>query len=179
MVTGKTKNFVSLLESSKKMHKNTVKQLKSKGKKLPVEVKDIYGKKLCEVNNSKTSQNFEPKTNNRWYLKFPEKVNIPKWYIKGLTRPTYPFNIGGKITVVLRDGIEPSITKNLIKLIEEQKPFKIKVQLLDALGEVIEKWILNGCIITSIQWSPLDYENNDISTIYVDISYNKVKFKDK
>jgi hypothetical protein len=175
MVTGSTSEFVTLLESSKEMHKNTMKQFKSKGKKLSKEIKSVY----TDDGKSKISPIYEPKMANRWFLKFPKESNISEWYVKALTRPTYPFNIGGKINVVLYDSIEPSTTGNLMKLIEKQKPFELKIEVLDPLAEVIEKWTLEGCVITSVQWGTLDYQSKDISTIYVEVSYNKVKFKNK
>lgn len=174
MVTG----YTTTIDASKEMYKRTQRQAKSKGKKLPKKIKDVYGKESI-VKDSKDPFMYEPKMANRWYLKFPKKFDIPEWYVKGLTRPTYPFNVGGKITVVLRDGVEPSTTGNLMKLIETQKPFKLKIEVLDPLAEVIEKWTLKGCVIVNVDWSPLDYESKDVSTIYVQISYNEVKFKKK
>lgn len=188
MITGSTST--TLIEASKEMYKNTKKQVKSKGKELPKDIKDVYkpkskvfvNKTAEEMYSSagiKPNHGFEPKKANRWYLKFPKKSNISEWYVKGLTRPTYPFNVGGKIIVELRDGIEPSTTENLIKLIKTQKPFKLKIEMLDPLAKVIEKWVLKDCVITNVEWSPLDYESDDITTIYVEISYNEVKFKTK
>ena len=190
MISGYTTFDDTTLEASKEMYNRTKRQAKSIGKKLPKKIKDVYLPK-GKLFESRTSEEMysssgvnpqftiEPKMANRWYLKFPKEFNISEWYVKGLTRPSYPFNIGGKITVILRDGVEPSTTENLMKLIETQKPFKLKIEVLDPLAEVIEKWVLKGCVITNVEWSPLDYESKDVSTIYVQISYNEVKFKKK
>jgi hypothetical protein len=168
-----TTKVKTLLESSKDMYKNTLKQVKGKNKGLDKEVKNIYSPK------SILPPLFEPKMNNRWRLKFPKKLKIPDWFIKGLTRPVYPFSTNNKITVVLHDPISVSISENLINFLNNQKPFELKLLILDPLGEVVEKWNLGGCLITGIQWSILDYQNNDISSIYLEISYNEVKIKTK
>lgn len=195
MVTGKTEftgtTKMSVIEASKEMHKNTMKQAKSMGKHFPIDIKGAYLPKVCKNFKNPTSEDmysssgiepqitFEPKMDNRWYLKFPKEFNISEWHVESLTRPTYPFDIDSKISVVLRDTIEPSITENLMMWIENQKPFKLKIEILDPLSVVVEKWTLEECIITKIEWSPLDYGSNGISTIHVEIYYNKVKFKKK
>lgn len=173
IVTGYTST--SLIEASKEMYENTVKQVKSKGKKLDTLIKSVYH----NDGKSKSLPPYEPKMTNRWIVKFPKKYQIPEWVGKAMTLPVYPFNLGGKITVVLRDPIAPSTTKSIMKFLDEPKPFKLKIHMLDPLGESIEKWILKGCLITSIDWSTLDYESNEPTLIYAQISYNEVKYKSK
>lgn len=165
----------TLTEASKEMYKRTKKQAKSKGKRLPKAIKSVY------VNNetSKLSPSYEPKTTNRWLVKFPKEANITDWVGKALTLPTYPFNLGGKITVVLRDPVNPSTTDSLMKFIKNQKPFKLKVDILDPLTNSVGGWILKGCLIQRIDWSTLDYESDEPSQIYMTVSYNEVKYKTK
>lgn len=173
MVTGYTST--TLIEASKEMYNNTMKQVKSKGKKFDTRIKSVYH----NDDKSKTPPSYEPIMANRWLVKFPKEYNIPEWVGKALTLPTYPFNFGGKITVVLRDPITPSTTDSLMKFIDNQKPFKLKIHILDPLGETVGKWILKGCLITSIDWSTLDYESKEPMSIYTQISYNEVKYKSK
>lgn len=180
MVSGSTKDSVSLLEASKMMHKNTVKQAKSKGKKLSKDIRKVYDvndKLMCHVKNSKIPLPYEPKMNNRWYVKFSKDIFIPEWVVESVTRPSYPFNVGGKIHLLLRDPIAPSTSKCLVDFLKNPKPFKLKIELVDPLGEVVETWVVKGCVIVSVDWSPLDYTSNDATTIHVEISYNEVKFK--
>lgn len=174
MVSGTAKNFVSLIEnSSKKMYKNTQKQAVGIGKKLPKEIKSVYR----DNDESKIAPPYEPKMANRWYVKFSKDIFIPEWVVESVTRPSYPFNVGGKIHLLLRDPIAPSTSKCLVDFLKNPKPFKLKIQLVDPLGEVVETWVVKGCVIISVDWSPLDYTSNDATTIHVEISYNEVKFK--
>lgn len=179
MISGTTTS--SLIESSKEMYKRSKKQIKSKGKKEPKNLKAVYMPKSTSF-NEKTSEEmygFEPRMTNRWLIKFPKKANITQWVGKALTLPTYPFNLGGKITVVLIDPIYPSTTQALMKFVENQKPFKLKIDILDPLTESIGKWILKGCLIQTIDFSTLDYQSNEPTQIYITVSYNEVKYKSK
>ena len=165
----------TLVDSAKKMYKNTNKQAKSIGKQLPQAIKSVY----VGDNTSKILPSYEPKMANRWLIKFPKKVNITDWVGKAVTLPTYPFNLGGKITVVLHDPVYPSTTDSLVKFVENQKPFKLKIDVLDPLAVSVGKWILKGCLITSIDWTTLDYSTKEPMSIYLTISYNEVKYKSK
>lgn len=165
----------TLIEASKEMYKNTMKQAKSKGKKLPQTIKSIYH----DDGKSKLSPLYEPKMNNRWYVRFSKKLFIPEWVVESVTRPSYPFNVGGKIYLSLRDPIAPSTSKCLADFLKDPKPFKLKIQMVDPLGEVVEQWVLKGCVIVSVDWSPLDYTSKDATLIHVEVSYNEVKFKSK
>ena len=173
MITGCTSD--SVIESSKKMYENTIKQVKSKGKKLDNSIKSVY----YGDGKSNIQPMFEPKMTNRWLVKFPKKSNIPEWIGKSVVLPTYPFNPGDKLYVVLYDPILPSTTNSLLKFIENQKPFKLKLDVLDPLGSCVGKWIFKDCLITSIDWSTLDYANNEPMLIHLTISYNKIKYKEK
>ena len=163
-------------EIAKEMYKDTKKQAKQYGKKLP-KVKEIYTSRKTSIKDFITEP-FEPKKVNRFFLRFPKKIGLPEWLVKSMTRPSYPSN--NEISVVLYDPIIKSSTQALLNFIGNQdsltkKNFKLKLEMLDPLGTVIEKWILKKCFIKTIEWSPLDYGSDDLCYLYLTIGYNDIK----
>ena len=41
----------------------------------------------------------------------------------------------------------------------------IELEMLDPTGVVVEKWILQGCFLTSLNFGDLDYSRDDLATI--------------
>jgi hypothetical protein len=167
-----------LYEAAKEMFFNTQEQAKKINKKI-YNVKDVY------INNVDKSlyPAYEPKKNNRALLTFV-KTKIPQWVVKSFTRPAFPLELNNTITVVLHDAITPSTTKSVIDLFNDtnglnKKKLKLKIEMLDPTGVVVEKWILKGCVITEMVWSPIDYtnKNDTIATITLTVRYNQVKIK--
>lgn len=176
VATGVTETNTGILAASKEMYERTKKQAESNSRKLNTLIKNIYYDSNGKL---KSHPPYEPKMTNRWIVEFPKEYHIPEWVGKAVTLPTYPFSQGGKITVVLRDPIALSTTSAIMEYLDNPKPFKLKINVLDPVGIKIEKWILKGCLITSIDWSTLDYESNEPTLIYLTISYNEVKYKTK
>ena len=167
-----------LYDAAKEMFFNTQKQAKKINKKID-NVKDVY------TNNVKHQLYlpYEPKKNNRALLTFV-KTKIPQWVVKSFTRPAFPLELNNTITVVLHDPIAPSTTKSVIDLFNDtnglnKKKLKLKIEMLDPTGIVVEKWVLKDCVITEMVWSPIDYsdKNDSITTITLTIRYNQVKIK--
>ena len=185
--------MTSIDEVSEEMYKNTKKQAKKFNKKLPRDIKDAYigtinkpsegrtAEQMYKGRNIENNTYFEPKKNNRWKLIFPKKFNLPEWVVKATERPSYPFN-NCKFKVILYDPITPSTTNTLIKLVDgndgiKLKRFKLKLQMLDPTGVVVEKWKLLDCVLNSIEWNPLDYSDDGISLVTLTITCNNVKIK--
>jgi hypothetical protein len=167
----------NLYGATRQMLVNSEKQAKSIGKEIPNDVKNVYTKNI----NNLLCPTYEPKKNNRALLTFV-KTKIPQWVVKSFTRPAFPLELNNTITVVLYDPIEPSTTKSVIDLFNDinglnKKKLKLKIEMLDPTGVVVEKWVLKGCVITEIVWSPINYNDDSISTITLKIRYNQVKFK--
>ena len=151
-------------DAAKEMRKRTALQAKSLGKSLPPHVGDNY---MIQ------DELFEGRRNNRWLLGFPKEANIQQNFIKSITRPSYPFH--NEIFIELNDPETISLTDNLLKMIG--KCFKLKLSLLDAIGNNVEKWVFKGCEIISIDWSPLNYKDDNISSIILKVKYKDIKFK--
>ena len=41
----------------------------------------------------------------------------------------------------------------------------VELEMLDPTGVVVEKWILQGCFITTLNFGDLDYSRDELSTI--------------
>jgi hypothetical protein len=49
----------------------------------------------------------------------------------------------------------------------------IELEMLDPTGVVIEKWILQGTMITSANFGDLDYSSSDIADISVTLRFDR------
>ena len=139
---------------------------------------------------------YEPKRQNRFILRFPSSLGINEWFVESASRPsikiaateiqflnTSSFVAGrfnwDEITVKFRDPIGPSAAQALMEWVRLHAEsvtgrmgyaagYKqdIDLELLDPTGVVIEKWILQGCILTSVDFGSLGYGQDAL----VDIS---------
>ena len=146
---------------------------------------------------------YEPKKKNRWLLRFPADLGIQEWWLASASRPSITQNeveipflntstwvIGRftweSISVTFRDPIGPSAAQAIMEWVRLQSEsitgrqgyaagYKkdVELELLDPTGVVIEKWILQGCMITSAGFGDLDYSSNDIADISVTLRFDR------
>lgn len=135
---------------------------------------------------------YEPKRANRFILTFPSSLGINSWYVETTNRPqitigkkeikflntqTYVSSnfTWGEIGVKLRDPIGPSAAQaamEWVRLHAESVTGRmgyaagykkdLDLELLDPTGVAVEKWILQGCLITSVNFGGLNYGGDDI-----------------
>jgi hypothetical protein len=138
---------------------------------------------------------FEPKRQNRFILRFPSSMNINEWYVTSTKRPSakitsteIPFlntstYVAGRftwdtMTVTFKDPIGPSASQALMewfRLHAESVTGRmgyaagykkdIELEMLDPTGVVVEKWIIQGTFLTSLDFGALDYSQDAIATI--------------
>lgn len=138
---------------------------------------------------------YEPKKQNRFILRFPSSLGLNEWYVLSTKRPKLtigsveiPFlntstYVAGRfvwetIDVTFKDPIGPSATQALmewVRLHAESATGRmgyaagykkdVELEMLDPLGVVIEKWILQGTFLTDIDFGSLDYSSEDIAEI--------------
>ena len=138
---------------------------------------------------------YEPKRQNRFIMRFPSSLGINEWFVESASRPTVTVNATpipflntetyvagrftwGTINVTLRDPIGPSATQAVmewIRLCAEsvtgrmgyaagyKKP--VDLEMLDPTGVVVERWLLEGCFITSSNFGTLGYAQDGLATI--------------
>lgn len=132
---------------------------------------------------------FEPKRENRFIAEFPTELGIETWKIQQFKAPTYTANnveipymntsnyVIGKykweeMDIVLIDTIGPSTTQQVIEWVRLHSEsltgrqgyaagYKkdIILKSLDPTGVEVEKWLLEQCMITSV-----DFGNNDMGS---------------
>jgi hypothetical protein len=132
---------------------------------------------------------YEPKRENRFFAEFPDELGIEIWKIQQFKAPVYTANsveipymntknyVQGQFTweemdIVLLDTIGPSTTQQVIEWVRLHSEsitgrqgyaagYKkdIILKSLDPTGVEVEKWTLQQCMITGV-----DFGNNDMSS---------------
>jgi hypothetical protein len=138
---------------------------------------------------------YEPKRVNRFILRFPSTLGINEWFVESAKRPTIkiaetPIDflntktyVAGKfnwesINVNFRDPIGPSASQALmewVRLCAESVTGRmgyaagykkdVDLEMLDPTGVVVEKWLLQGTFLTSVDFGTLDYKTDGLATI--------------
>ena len=138
---------------------------------------------------------YEPKRANRFIMRFPSTLGINEWFVESAKRPSIkiaataiPFlntstYVAGRfewneIAVTFRDPIGPSASQALmewVRLCAESVTGRmgyaagykknVDLEMLDPTGVVVEKWILEGCFLTSADFGALGYSDDKLATI--------------
>jgi hypothetical protein len=138
---------------------------------------------------------YEPKRQNRFILRFPSTLGINEWFVESTSRPkltigateiqflnTSTWVAGrfnwGEISVKFRDPIGPSASQALmewVRLCAESVTGRmgyaagykknVDLELLDPTGVVVEKWILEGAWLSSVDFGSLGYSTDGIAEI--------------
>ncbi len=138
---------------------------------------------------------YEPKRKNRFIVRFDSSLGINEWYVTSTSRPSakikdveIPFlntstYVAGRfnweaIKVQFKDPIGPSASQALMewfRLHAESVTGRmgyaagykknVILEMLDPTGVVVEKWILEGCFITDLNFGDLNYSQDELATI--------------
>jgi hypothetical protein len=138
---------------------------------------------------------YEPKRKNRFIFRFPSSLGINEWFVESGSRPKLTINsteiqflntstyVAGRFTwgdmsIKFRDPIGPSASQALmewVRLCAESVTGRmgyaagykknVDLEMLDPTGVVVEKWILEGCFISSIDFDNLGYSDDAIAGI--------------
>lgn len=138
---------------------------------------------------------YEPKRVNRFLFSFPSSLGINEWFVTSSQRPSAKINsveipfintstfVAGRFNweemkVTFKDPIGPSAAQALMewfRLHAESVTGRmgyaagykkdVELNMLDPTGVVIEKWILQGCFITNLNFGTLDYSQDAIANI--------------
>jgi len=132
---------------------------------------------------------YEPKRENRFFLEFPTELGIEEWKIQELKRPSMTINsvevpfinetnyVAGKykwesIDIKLIDTIGPSTSTQVMEWVRLHAESltgrmgyaagykkNLIIKALDPTGIQVEKWFLEQCMITSV-----DFGNNSMDS---------------
>ncbi len=138
---------------------------------------------------------YEPKRKNRWLLRFPSDLGIQEWWLSSASRPTItqsdvevPFldtstYVLGRFTwetidVTFRDAIGPSTTQAIMEWVRLGSEsitgrqgyaagYKrdIYLEMLDPTGVVVEKWEMQGTMLTTVNFGDLGMDDDGIAEV--------------
>ncbi len=138
---------------------------------------------------------YEPKRGNRFIVRFDSSLGINEWFVTSAARPSAKINsvaipflntstyVAGRfewneIRVTFKDPIGPSASQALMewfRLHAESVTGRmgyaagykknVDLEMLDPTGVVVEKWKLEGCFITDLNFNELDYSRDDLASI--------------
>lgn len=144
----------------------------------------------------------EPKRKNRWYFEFPG-LTIAEWAVQTSSRPTLEINevdipfmntvtwIAGRtrwspIDITFIDCIGPSTGQAILDWIRQCIEFStgrmgyaasykksLILKMLDPTGQTVEKWTLDGCMVTSANWGGLDMADDGLAMVTITIRFDK------
>ena len=146
---------------------------------------------------------YEPKRQNRFIMRFPSSLGINEWYVETASRPhititpteipflnTSTYVAGrfewGELPVTFRDPIGPSASQAVmewIRLCAESVTGRmgyaagykknVDLEMLDPTGVVVEKWILDGCMITKAAWDNVAYSDDKLAGLDVTLQMDR------
>ena len=138
---------------------------------------------------------YEPKRQNRFILRFPSSLGINEWFVESTKRPSIKIAsteiqflntstyVAGRfnwdeMTVKFRDPIGPSAAQALMEWVRLHAEsvtgrmgyaagYKkdITLEMLDPTGVAVEKWILQGCFLTDVDFQGVSYTDDGLQTI--------------
>lgn len=142
---------------------------------------------------------YEPKRQNRFILRFESSLGINEWFVESAARPKIDINpteikflntstfVAGQfkwnsISVKFRDPIGPSAAQALMEWVRLHAESvtgrmgyaagykkRVDLEMLDPTGVVIEKWILEGCLLTSVDFGAVSYGTDALAEITASI----------
>jgi len=146
---------------------------------------------------------YEPKRKNRWLLRFPSDLGIQEWWLVSASRPTItqsdveiPFlntstYVLGRfnwetIDVTFRDAIGPSTTQAIMEWVRLGSEsitgrqgyaagYKrdIYLEMLDPTGVVVEKWELQGTMLTTVNFGDLSMDDDGIAEVNATLRFDR------
>ena len=146
---------------------------------------------------------YEPKRQNRFILRFPSSLGINEWFVESASRPTIKINsteiqflntstfVAGRfnwdpISVKFRDPIGPSAAQALMEWVRLHAESvtgrmgyaagykkNVDLEMLDPTGVVVEKWILEGCMITKAAWDQVSYSDDKLAGLSASLQMDR------
>lgn len=138
---------------------------------------------------------YEPKRVNRFFAEFSDELGIEVWKVQKFTRPKMKINpvqipfvnemnyVSGRYTwdalsVTFLDPIGPSTSQQLMEWVRLHAESltgrmgyaagykkNILLKALDPTGVEVEKWFLEQCMITEIDFGENDYANDELTNV--------------
>lgn len=146
---------------------------------------------------------YEPKKKNRWLFRFPADLGIQEWWLMSGARPSITQNevpipflntetyVIGRfnwepIDLTLRDAIGPSSAQAVMEWVRLHSEsvtgrqgyaagYKkdVEIEMLDPTGVVIEKWVLQGTMLTNVSFGDLAMDDDSIADITCTLRFDR------
>ena len=146
---------------------------------------------------------YEPKKKNRWLFRFPDELGIQEWWLSSASRPTIEQSeveiqflntstwvlgrfVWNAIDITLRDPIGPSAAEAVMEWVRLHSEsitgrqgyaagYKklVEIEMLDPTGVVIEKWQLQGTMLTTVGFGDLSYDDDGIADISATLRFDR------
>jgi len=146
---------------------------------------------------------YEPKKKNRWLIRFPAELGIQQWWLQSASRPSITQNeveiaflntstwvigrfIWEAIEVTMRDAIGPSTAQAMMEWVRLHSESvtgrqgyaagykkNVEIEMLDPTGVVIEKWQLQGTMLTNVNFGDLSMEDDSIADITATLRFDR------
>ena len=141
----------------------------------------------------------EPKRQNRFVLEFPAGLDIESWQVQTAGKPKMTINkvempymnttdyVAGKyawdaLTITFIDCITPSSSQSIMEWVRQhaesatgrmgyatQYKKELILKSLDPAGNEVDKWVLEGCMIESVDFGDNDYGADDLSMVTITV----------
>jgi hypothetical protein len=138
---------------------------------------------------------YEPKRVNRFFAEFPSELGLEVWKIQKFKRPSMTINktdirfmnetnyvagsyVWNELDLTFLDVIGPSTSQQLMEWVRLEAESltgrmgyaagykkNIYLKAVDPTGVDVEKWFLEQCMITSVDFGDNDYGTDDIQTV--------------
>jgi len=146
---------------------------------------------------------YEPKKKNRWLFRSPDELGIQEWWLSSASRPTIEQSeveiqflntstwvlgrfVWNAIDITLRDPIGPSAAEAVMEWVRLHSEsitgrqgyaagYKklVEIEMLDPTGVVIEKWQLQGTMLTTVGFGDLSYDDDGIADISATLRFDR------
>jgi len=146
---------------------------------------------------------YEPKRKNRWLFRFPSELGIQEWWLASGARPSIEQNeveipflntstwVIGRFTwstidLVLKDPIGPSAAQSVMEWVRLHSESitgrqgyaagykkNVEVEMLDPTGVVIEKWQLQGTMLTNVNFGDLAMDDDAVADITATLRFDR------
>lgn len=138
---------------------------------------------------------YEPKRKNRFLFRFPSDLGIQEWWLMSASRPSISQNeveipflntstwVIGRFTwdtieITFRDPIGPSAAQSIMEWVRLHSESatgrqgyaagykkEVEIEMLDPTGVVIEKWVLEGTMLTNVSFGDLSMDDDALAEI--------------
>lgn len=146
---------------------------------------------------------YEPKRKNRFLFRFPSDLGIQEWWLMSGSRPSISQNeveipflntstwVIGRFTwdtieITFRDPIGPSAAQAIMEWVRLHSESatgrqgyaagykkEVELEMLDPTGVVVEKWVMEGTMLTNVSFGDLSMDDDALAEINATLRFDR------